>query len=363
MVRRTFALLIAVGTPLACDALAQTSVQERTEAGQLPSDSASALAAELSADDAIRAARELLDRLDAGAAVATEDSESLGRYLEAIRMQAPSSPWLAYLQGRTLVLTGQRFDAISHLRAFLETREGRNDWKTRWVLGDLFLAEYPQLAKTEYEAADRLKPDEPAVLYGLSAAAAKLGRTNESLELARRVVEADGRRTVRYLRHLARLLASERQWPEASREAVNALRAAQEQATSRPGERAPLQLVDAQYQLIIEVLQERLSSLPGSDENYLELVRLLGERAANIDKLVAHDVLAVLKKGVEDTAPDTSPGLRERYAVALAEVGRREEAITEFEKVLAADPASVTATDWLARLRSEAAEPQSDRAP
>jgi tetratricopeptide (TPR) repeat protein len=318
----------------------------------------------MSADAALRAAREVFDRLDATGRTMTEaEANRLRECVDIIRAEQPDNPWPKYLQGRVLAMTGRHFDAIAQLREFLETREGRNDWKAHRVLGDLFVNEYPQLAKAQYQQAEQLKPGEPAVLFGLSVSAYKLGNVSEATDLARRAADADQSKTLRLLRHLVLMLSANGEWPEATQAAVKALNIARKQAESAPGREASWQAVDRQYQLVIDTFQKRLSDSPGKDEEYLELVEYIRLRADNVKRLAAFDVVAVLKMGVEDTAPDTSPALREKYAVALAEAGRRKEALEQFEKVLVDNPASVTATDWLPRLRAAEDETTSGQAP
>jgi len=334
-------------------AVAQTRTADDTTSSRQPDRARTSAPSDMTAEAALRAARELVDRLDtSGRALTEPDANRLKEYVDIIRTEAPDNPWPGYLQGRMLAMTGRHFDAISLLRKFLETREGRNDWQAYRVLGDLFVQEYPQLARSQYQTAQRLKPDEPTVLYGLSLCAYFLGNVGEATDLARRAVDADRRQSLRLLRHLVRVLSANEDWAEAARTAVEALHLAQAEARAEPELQESWQAVDAQYQLVIETFQKRLTGAPGTDEEYFELVEYIRLRADNVKRLAVYDVLAVLEQGVEDTAPDTSPALREKYAVALAEAGRREQALEEFAKVLVDNPASVTATDWLSRLRA-----------
>lgn len=344
--------------------VAQTPTADDSTSARQPDRAPTSATSDMSAEAALRAARELVDRLEAsGRALTESDAGRLKEYVDIIRAEAPDSPWPSYLQGRVLAMTGRHFDAITLLREFLETREGRNDWQAYRVLGDLFVREYPQLARSQYQSAQRLKPDEPTVLYGLSLCAYHLGNVSEATDLARRAAEADKQRSLRLLRHLVRMLSSNGDWAEASRIAVEALHVAQEEARAEPELQESWQAVDAQYQLVIETFQKRLSDAAGTDEDYLQLVEYIRLRADNVKRLVAYDVVAVLEKGVADSAPNTSPALREQYAVALAEAGRREQARAEFEKVLADNPASVTATDWLSRLRATEQETATGETP
>ena len=305
--------------------------------------------------EAFRAAIAVLNQLDGrdDTMMSPSEAEELERCAEIMRTREPENPWLHYLYGRIQALAGRQGAAIEHLRRFVATREGRNDWRARRVLGDLYVGPYPQLAKAEYEAANRLKENEPSVLYGLSVCAFKLGQVEEAVRLAQQVVTADRRPTARHLGNLAQVLRARRRWDESLRAAEQALQAARDTAGRREGERTPLQAIEAQFALLIDIRRARLAESSGTAADRLQLARDIRARAENATKLSLHDALDVLQEGVEETAPNTPVALRERYAVVLAETGRRDEAIAEFERLLAADPANAAAAEWLARLRPD----------
>jgi tetratricopeptide (TPR) repeat protein len=365
-----FLLLGAVSLPAAAARQGQPAPEageprEATDEPQTPSEPT------VSAEEAIRLAIETLDRLEAHkeSDKAEKLLEEANGYVGIVRDLEPGNPWLSYLQGRVLALAGRHGDAIEQLRKFVSGPEGRNEWRAYRTLGDVFVGEFPQLAKANYKKANALIPDEPSVLFGLSVCAAKLGGTDEAIRMAREAVAADGKRTVRYVSHLSRLLQAAARWDEALREAKVALDLSKQQVQEDPGRRAPLLVVDAQYQLLIGLIQSSLArSSPKRDEtaesdtarlgsDYLRLAKYLRERSKITQMLARHDVLHALETGVDRTAPDTLPALLAQYGIALAEAGRTADAVEVFQRLLSADQNNAVAAEWLARLQPTPAAP------
>ncbi|MGB2986817.1 MAG: hypothetical protein WBE26_13175 [Phycisphaerae bacterium] len=319
---------------------------------------------EIGVEEAIHLANDAFDRLEAG--YETDDLKAIldqaNRYIELVETKDPANPWLTYLYARAYVHVGRRGEAVDLLRKFVETREGRNEWQAYRILGDLFVDEFPRLAKGTYDKASALNTGEPSVTEGLSRCALKFGNTEEAIRLARRAVAADGRQTLRYVSHLATVLKAASRWSEAREEAESALQLARRMMTDKPGSRAPLLVVDAQYKMLIEILQARVNE-PGHDavDDYSSLATYIRERGRITQMLVLHDVLRAIEAGVNRTEPDTPPALLEQYAIVLTEVGRTEHAIAVFEKLLEIDPNNTAAPEWLRRLRPEPAIPDTER--
>ena len=311
-------------------------------------------------EDALRAAVESLEQAEQqqeeGEVRATA-MEEINRRLTALRDAEPTHPRLPYLYARAYALAGRTGDAIDQLRKFVETREGRNEWQAHLRLGDLFLQEYPRLAKASYEKAAALKANEPTALLGLSSCAYKTGEIDDALRLAQQAADADGRKTVGIVNHLARMLIAKQQWTDADRAATLALELAESSVRHRPGMSGPLMTVDAQYQLLIHLLQARVAEKVAVAEDFLRLASYIRRRSDVTARLALHDVLRTVEGGVNATAPNTPPRLQEQYAITLAEIGRTEAAITAFENLLALDPANPSAPAWLERLRSAATNP------
>ena len=317
-------------------------------------------------DQAVRLAIDALDRLEA-----RDESDALvpltdeaNRYIEVVEAKDAANPWLPYLYGRAYAIMGRRGDAVDQLVKFVETREGRNEWRAYRLLGDLFVDEFARLAKANYQKAKVLNPAEPTVLFGLSVCAFKLGDVEGAISLAREALQVDGAQTVRYVSHLAALLSADGQSNEAFKEAQRALALARTSMQAEPGAHGPLLVVDAQYQQMIDILQARVNEPAHTDiSDYLRLAASVRQRTQIRQMLMLHDVLRVVEAGVDKTAPDTPPALLEQYGIVLAEVGRTDAAIGAFERLLGVDPDNSVAAEWLSRLRPDSVKSQQAEEP
>ncbi|MFQ5494789.1 MAG: tetratricopeptide repeat protein [Phycisphaerae bacterium] len=278
------------------------------------------------------------------------------RYVDIVQRADPDNPRLLYLKGRRDAVVGREADALRQLRAFVQRPEGRDEWRAFRVLGDLLAEAYPRLAEANYRKAAELNSREPAVLHGLCNCAARLGNLDKAVRLAREAVRADGRKTVRYLSSLAMLLRASRHYDEAIREATAALELARRRVTERPGERGPLADLDAQYRVVTVILRSHLAE-PDHDPVTVDLA-LAGfmRKRMRITRLLAlHDVLEVLQDAMDAAAPDPPTALLREYGIVLSELGRTDEAISVFKRILARDPADAEAANQLARLRADTA--------
>ncbi|MFQ5589641.1 MAG: tetratricopeptide repeat protein [Phycisphaerae bacterium] len=308
-----------------------------------------------SADDAIRIAVDAIDQLESARDDATRRQliERIQRQIQTIERSAPGDPWLYYLHGRLYASTGRGIDAAKLLQQFVETRAGRNEWKAHRVLGDLFVGQYPRLARSSYETAARLKENEPTVLLGLSKCAYSVGDIDAAVRFARKAVDADKDQDVRYVGRLAAMLMAQQKWSEAQQVAERGLSAARASAQDGAETPALLASLDEQYRLLIDMLKRQSVKGPVAAHVYLDLSKYIRLQADNAARLARHDALRVLQEGVDATAPDTPVRLLERYAVALAEVGRRADAVARFEEIRERDAGNAVATEWLARLQGD----------
>lgn len=273
----------------------------------------------------------------------------------AIETSDPGNVWLDYLYGRAFFLMGQTTEAADKLRAFVETREGRNEWQAFRTLGDVFVGEFPNLAKSYYKKAVELNATEASIYHGLSVCASRLGAATDAARLARQAVQVGGRSNVSHLAHLARVLAADQQWPEAESTAVSALARAKVLADERAGTRAALEKVVSQYEQLITVVQSKLAATQASGDEYIRLAEYVEERADVARRVAKFDTLIILETGVQATKPAVPVALLERYAVTLAEVGQKKAAIAAFEDLLTRDANNATAKDWLIRLNAPVA--------
>ena len=257
------------------------------------------------------------------------------------------------MAGYAFAASGRKGDAIERLQSFVDTREGRNYWRAHRLLGDLLINAYPRLAKTCFVKARKLKQNEPTVLFGLSRCAASAGEFDAAVDLAEQVVSADGGKALRYVHFLTELLVQEGRWGEAWRSARQAVAIAERDLDTGGNPRAKLQLLVAEIAISLEVLRGVIREDPAGEDAYLQVAGLTRKRAVSEIRISKIDELKILEEGVKKTGDRASPRLLEAYAVALAEVGRTEDAIVAFQKLLVKDPANPTATDWLPRLREE----------
>jgi len=313
-------------------------------------------------EQAVRSAAQALATLENARPDDDRDALSTAakQAIEGVKQVDPTTPWLHYLDAQWLALTGRETDAIGRLRVFLETREGRNEWRAFKLLGDLYVQQYPRLALAEYERAAALQPGEPGVLMGLSRCAGLLGQKDRAADLARDAAAADGGRTLAYVDHLARAMTSARRWHEAREASRDALRLAEQACEPAPARRDALQVLDAQLKLAIDILYlsaQKETEARRLSESYVQLADLGRRRAENGIRLSAFDLLDVLEEGVRRAGSDASADLVARYAVTLTDVGRTAEAITQFERLLTLDPASTLAAEHLERLRASAPSP------
>ncbi len=327
------------------------------DAGQLTSDTVAQV---------IRSTTQLLDELDTAEddhraqTLATQIEDNL----DVIRTTDESNPWLAYLYGRMLAKTGRQGDAIQQLRRFTTTREGRNEWHAYLLLGDLFVGEFPQLAKANYQKAQVLNKGEADVILGLSKCALKLGHAKEAISLARQAAEANPTQSAKYRIQLVHALRRSGQWDEAAREAEAALDQSKREAQQAPGKLTPLLIIDSEYQLLIDVFRSRIREASMNRKrdlpfdaarfanDHLRLAHYIRERAVNAQSMAVHEMVRTLQSGVNETAPETPIILLESYGVILAEAGRNAAAIDVFERILSTDSTNKLANDWLDRLRS-----------
>ncbi len=308
---------------------------------------------EMTVDEAIEAALAAIDRLDDSAepdsrkAAFNEAQDLLAR----IQIDAPTSAWILYLSGRLLAANQKRNAAIDALERFVEKREGRTYWKAHRSLGDLFVSDYPRLARMYYEKADALTGDEPTVLFGLSQCAVKLGDMAKGVELAARAVEADGRTHVGLLIHLATVLVRAGRLDEALNEAMSSLELTAVQVRNNPGSRGPLRVAEAQYSLLIDIAKARVQEDPQSSDDYLRFARFLRQRGLVRQTLSLHDALEIVELGISKGDGQTTVGLLEERARLLEALDRQDEAIKMLEAILGAHPDNPDMIAWLERLR------------
>ena len=312
-----------------------------------------------STDESIRAAIVLLDQLEQSQTrpIDTANLDGVNELIIAVEKADPTNPWLTYLFGRSFALMGRAGDAIDKLRKFTETREGRNEWKAFRTLGDLFVEQYPQLARAEYRNAEALKANDPTIIFGLSRCAYGIGEPQEALRLARQVAQWGDGRNVRYVSHLARMLIANELWSQADQTTATALEIAQQDAGKNLGRRDPLLVVDQQYQLTIDLLGARIKLRGATVDSSLQLARAIRERANLRRTISLFNVLDILEATIKAGDVRRRPEVLQEYAETLAEVGRTAEAKEQFERLLKLQPGNTSARDWLSGAKPDERQP------
>lgn len=330
---------IAIGFLMLSFAFAQDSARSQESAAP----SGDAGAASISAEESISAARSLLVQVDSAVGEVDREAvrEELDRYIAAIQMSEPGSPWLKYLVGRGYAMTGRTGEAIDLLQDFVETREGRNEWRAFRALGDLLVGQFPRLAQSQYQRASLLVGEEPGVVFGMSQCARGIGDFDGALRLARRAVELDRRRRVSYLRNLALLAARNREWAEARRAGEDALNRAKEAMEAGPVSLESLALVDQQYQVLIEVLNRQLESVEDSEvigSLAVDLSQRIEQRGAFGARVGLFDAMEKVRSAVERAGDGAPISLLDRFAELLSSLSREDEARDVYGRILKLDP-------------------------
>jgi len=353
----TVSMLLCAAT-FGQDSATQTQVAPPPAQGESETDAELTAAEDKSVEQLIQETIEILDtaadlRRDQAELTSLQSVfDEASQNVQAILEREPSNPWLFYLRGRAYSLTGKPADAAQELRQFVETREGRNEWRAYRSLGDLFYENFPRLARSHYKKALGLKAGDSEILIGLSRCHLKFGEKDEAIRFAREAVNADRRTKPEYVSHLASLLQDAEQWDEALREAESAVELARKSVEAKPGLRGPLRELDMHYGALLDILQSRLSRADTDDlQDCVRLAEHGRAQAEIIRTLALHDVLLLIQRRVDAVEGNRSPQLLEQYGVLLAEVGRTDDAIAAFDELLQSDPGNATASQWLKRLR------------
>lgn len=306
----------------------------------------------LTVGEALDLARNAIDRwLESEDPAALKKAEQdLDRGLAVVKTKAPDHPWLPYLYAFVHIRQGQSWDAVDQLQKFVDTRDGRNEWKAFRTLGNMVVENFPRLAQSNYRKAANLKEDEPSVLYGLSRCAANVGDVTEALDYAKKTTAADRRQSIDYLTHLARIARITKEWSTATAAAVDALAIAERDVVRRKGEFEPLVAAEAQYKLIIQIESGRLNDVRDPSElahGYLQLADYARGRAKIVIQMTKHDIVGILEAAAERLGDDTPIDILEQAVTALTDIGREEDAAAVCRRILEKDPGNAAATQWL----------------
>ncbi|MCO6436064.1 MAG: hypothetical protein J5J06_03160 [Phycisphaerae bacterium] len=260
-----------------------------------------------SPEELVRAADEALAEFDKATSVREREQarKQLDEAVFSLVQRAPTDPRLLLYEAQRKVWAGNGGQALALAQKFVRTPEGASDWRGHRLIGDLLVNDFAQLARSSYERALQLHPDEPSILLGLSICDGKLGRRDEAVEWARRAAAV--RPTPNTLGQLANAQALAEQWSDAVSSAERAVALARERALAEPGQRPPLETLDRLLGLSVEISRQRMrrqESKVASDQ-YVELYRKMSAQADNQRVLRDDDIHAALVDGV--LGPEADP--------------------------------------------------------
>jgi tetratricopeptide (TPR) repeat protein len=314
----------------------------------------------LTAEEAVRLGTRSVETIDEASdqEARQKAADDLRRCVTVLMANDPGNPWLYYLRGCVYSYAGQSGDAINELGRFLDTQAGRNHWRAYRIMGDLFVDEFPALAKSYYTKANRLHQNEASVLFGLSRAAKGLGKKEEAIEHAREAVNADPERGITYMVHLVRLLVEDQQLAEAASVATQALDRTEVKRNQNPAEVQQLADLEARYRQLLDITRARIKRSPETGNLYGEVAEYLLELSRVQHDRALLDALTTLDLGIEATAPSTPLNLLQKRAALLVQLGRLEEAREAYERILETYPMNQTALDFLERQEPPTPESQ-----
>lgn len=308
----------------------------------------------LTVGEALDLARNAIDRLvdSDDPAVRKKAGADLDRGLAVIRTKDPNHPWLPYLYAFVHLREGRSWDAVDQLQKFVNTRDGRNEWKAYRTLGNIVVDSFPRLARSHFLKAAALKEGEPSVLYGLSRCAANIGDYAEALDYAEQAVTADRRKSIKYLTHLAHIAQIRKEWSTATSAANDALAAAKQKVAARGGSFKLLSNVEAQYKLLIEIESARLQDVRDVAElarGYMQLADYARGRSEIVVEMTKYDITGILQAGVDRLGDDAPTELLVQTVIALTNVGNHDDAAALCHRILEKEPGNAFATEWLSQ--------------
>lgn len=281
--------------------------------------------------------------------------DEIRSYEQVIMALEPDNAWLGYIRGRLAIAVGRSSAGSRLLLAFVDLREGRNEWTAFRELGDIFVAAYPSMADGFYRTADELNAGQPSVLLGRARAASELGDLTRASEFAAAAIRADTTRSVDYPGELARILLRNGQVAEALNQAEEARRRAEQELKGNPGGRREAVKLDRTYALLLDVLGSLMRETPMVSDYYLHAARTVNSRSQVRRLITLHDALAVLELGIARGAPKMNL-LMETGAIEEM-LGRVTRAVQAYQQVLEIDPNHAGAKQKLEALLPQAKTP------
>ena len=308
-------------------------------------------AAQLSAREALEKALEAIAAAEKGgpdAALNLQQASQLANYVLAI---SPGDPQAGFVIGRAILLEGRTREAMSYLTAYTKTREGQLDWLGFKLLGDILSqGKYYELAQANYKQALELNKNKPEIYLGLAGVQLARKMYGEAAKHAEKAIDLDPEPNPHAHAFRAHILLEgvrdeytppqekEKSLRDAEPAAAQAVEATKEEISRHPGDTQLLNDLNQRYALMLGILQEKLGMYPEQVEIYLKISALIQDQA-NLARLIAyHHALQLLERGIEATAPETSPELLWETARLQYAVARNEDALKTLDALLEKNP-------------------------
>lgn len=311
-------------------------------------------------EDLVRdAMRALDDAYVADTQAETEKAVERARKLyDEIVARDPNADRLDYIKGALYVYSNQHLDALTTLEAFTNTRLGKVEWKAYRMLGDLLLlSDFPKLAESKYKEANKLNPDDPYVMLGMSVCAGRLGEPEDAVALIEKSLQrAPAGRRKQFLKQAAQTHMAVKNFDKAANYAAELCERLKTENKSNPGHRETITALQATYTMRVSIAKAMLAEKPEQTSLYLDMADYTLERGGLQSELAYYDVLSLLDLAIASEENSVSIELLERKAEILAHLKRTEEARNLYESILKKNPRNKAAKEFMAQFApSEAA--------
>lgn len=344
----------AFGAALVWGLPGRLSAQEEPNANAPQPPPAEQPGATLSIPEALERAQSAIGAAEKGGADAPANlrkAEQLGNYVLA---NDPINKRATFILGRCELLEGRGREAMGKIDAYVRSPEGESDWLGYKLLGDIHNdGKYYKMARTKYEKAATLNPNESSIFVGLARVELQLHYYDEAIEHARRGVELDRESLPAPYTILARTLVAAKQFEEADGAIQRAIDLTLVKIRNDPGDTDLLRELDFRYQIVMQIQASILSAYPERPEPYLRIATLVQNRADLARLLAYHDALQPLTMGLERTAPNTPASLYYEVAKLQYAVGRNDDALANLKNALEKDPNHVQAQELLQTIERE----------
>jgi tetratricopeptide (TPR) repeat protein len=281
------------------------------------------------------------------------------RYLSFVKKEDPENLRGNYLHARLLILASQSAAAMPMLQRWLSSQQGADDWEAHLLLGRIYIqGEAYKLAKPRLERAHQLNPTAAIPLLELAKCEAEVKEFDIAIEHIRSAIEIlDRDVTAQVYVLFAQTLLKSGQIEAANRAVGFAVQLATVAVKQRDNPQS-LKVLDDAYAAALTVKQTALQSDPTRGELYLELSRIIQERARVATRRADHEAMAIALTGVRSLGKEAPIFLVNELARLLARLGHRDEAIKLVHQVLERQPDNADAQQLYDAITAAAPDPK-----